>query len=248
MSRRRPRCRVWVYPRPRGGTYDEHGRTPRNRGLSPPTRGNLGEVTVYEIAPRSIPAHAGEPRRLAISAARAAVYPRPRGGTAGALISTGGRAGLSPPTRGNHHFVLIGVCIQGSIPAHAGEPPGGQHMTTTITPTVYPRPRGGTAQRCFGGRHIGGLSPPTRGNPPPTPATRAAGGSIPAHAGEPRTRSRHSATAAVYPRPRGGTTPTFANGVPHEGLSPPTRGNQPAVQRERHGDGSIPAHAGEPIP
>ena len=72
----------------------------------------------------------------------------------------------------------------------------------------------------------GGLSPPTRGNPADRAAMRPAGGSIPAHAGEPRRRLPPAPPSGVYPRPRGGT----------------------ACRRCRtpSPSGSIPAHAGEP--
>ena len=54
----------WVYPRPRGGTMICHRtRRPLN-GLSPSTRGNHVITSVAELRRRSIPVHAGEPRRL----------------------------------------------------------------------------------------------------------------------------------------------------------------------------------------
>ena len=51
---------------------------------------------------------------------------------------------------------------------------------------------------------------------------------------------------AVYPRPRGGTRRALPYAVNQRGLSPPTRGNPPAIIWERTVKGSIPAHAGEP--
>ncbi len=152
-----------VYPRPRGGTQIPAARQLYGCGLSPPTRGNPGGFTVKTISLRSIPAHAGEPRRLQFAECPSRVYPRPRGGTTNWSREKREGIGLSPPTRGNHSMIFVRLAFLRSIPAHAGEPR-----------RVAPRPA--TTR---------GLSPPTRGNR----ARRRAGGrrqrSIPAHAGEP---------------------------------------------------------------
>ena len=73
-----------VYPRPRGGTTDTKRRSRKRCGLSPPTRGNPAPAVRAVVQDRSIPAHAGEPRDSASATISGAVYPRPRGGTAGA--------------------------------------------------------------------------------------------------------------------------------------------------------------------
>ena len=130
----------WVYPRPRGEA--EHPVVLKRRldGLSPPTRGSLypdGD----DVAPRrSIPAHAGKPRRADASKAALEVYPRPRGeawtiGPDGAFM-----LGLSPPTRGSRECDGAGVGQRGSIPAHAGKPI--RYRSFTSIGGVYPRPRG----------------------------------------------------------------------------------------------------------
>ena len=54
---------VAVYPRPRGGTGGHGGPMSDERGLSPPTRGNLLNLFDDILFGRSIPAHAGEPRQ-----------------------------------------------------------------------------------------------------------------------------------------------------------------------------------------
>ena len=76
---------------------------------------------------------------------------------------------------------------------------------------------------------------------------RAARRSIPAHAGEPETITLHFMDDRVYPRPRGGTS--GERGLCHIrwGLSPPTRGNHEAHAFVDRDEGSIPAHAGEPV-
>ena len=72
------------------------------------------------------------------------------------------------------------------------------------------------------------------------------GGSIPAHAGEPRCPGARPWLARVYPRACGGTSAVIYKDDGFTGLSPRMRGNPvrsccPSLQ-----GGSIPAHAGEP--
>ena len=131
-----------VYPRPRGGTGAKLDRRPRQRGLSPPTRGNPGALSKVVPSARSIPAHAGEPRPERPLDFSHRVYPRPRGGTGGGVGRADAPDGLSPPTRGNLPVQRSEKLRSGSIPAHAGEP---KYATPgASTPGVYPRPRGGT--------------------------------------------------------------------------------------------------------
>ena len=192
-----------VYPRPRGGTKSRGMLRMSATGLSPPTRGNLPGAYPQRRGRRSIPAHAGEPYTASEAANMSAVYPRPRGGTRRAGGAPPRSRGLSPPTRGNPRAADGSPARLGSIPAHAGEPGAGEPPHTQEG--VYPRPRGGTAQRQRANRGLGGLSPPTRGNPCPRPARRSTSRSIPAHAGEPPARCGGGGRQRVYPRPRGGT-------------------------------------------
>ena len=219
-----------VYPRPRGGTKTGRLDPKSGRGLSPPTRGNRGEGRRAEGARRSIPAHAGEPLTSAKLTRWARVYPRPRGGTSNASYSSTARTGLSPPTRGNREPNREAAAQQGSIPAHAGEPAWAVRIPRRRW--VYPRPRGGTHSRSYRRADTGGLSPPTRGNPPTPDGWRRGLGSIPAHAGEPYPAVRIPQSVWVYPRPRGGTPANSSPKVKRKGLSPPTRGN-PARPRGR---------------
>src|SRR5690606_16711283 len=71
-------------------------------------------------------------------------------------------------------------------------------------------------------------------------------GSIPAHAGEPRSGGRAVLRPGVYPRARGGTMFALLHRIEDKGLSPRTRGNPVGVLAAVPGRGSIPAHAGEP--
>ena len=134
----------------------------------------------------------------------------------------------------------------GSIPAHAGEP--GTGIAGGGVRRVYPRPRGGTSVFDARTSAEAGLSPPTRGNLSVDLTDRIHHGSIPAHAGEPSSPSPTTSSSAVYPRPRGGTRGRLCPGCGAEGLSPPTRGNLAVTRRLQQLHGSIPAHAGEPVP
>ena len=111
---------------------------------------------------------------------------------------------------------------------------------------VYPRPRGGTQALRDSVSLLGGLSPPTRGNPRGSRSKPSGTGSIPAHAGEPAYASRWARARTVYPRPRGGTAPAPSPRGKTRGLSPPTRGNHDDAPELAANRGSIPAHAGEP--
>ena len=135
-------CACRVYPRPRGGTLASGAVGTPNRGLSPPTRGNRGvsvgrreesglspptrgnhtRISANGMYIRSIPAHAGEPRKQGNPFGLPWVYPRPRGGTVCVYPARTQGSGLSPPTRGNHPRPLSRNVNQRSIPAHAGEP------------------------------------------------------------------------------------------------------------------------------
>src|SRR5437867_241787 len=93
---------------------------------------------------------------------RSTVDPRGRGGTSGDATRRYVGTGLSPRTRGNQQVVVVIVVDKGSIPADAGEPPGGR--TPRWRSTVYPRGRGGTRLGARRSRPGTGLSPRTRGN------------------------------------------------------------------------------------
>ena len=132
---------IRVYPRPRGGAVIRFVLPWAEKGLSPPTRGSRPQRRFTERDVRSIPAHAGEPRRLLLPRRTSGVYPRPRGG-AGLFVSVRCHSrGLSPPTRGSRRRCRGHAVVQGSIPAHAGEPAAG--AVRVAFEGVYPRPRGG---------------------------------------------------------------------------------------------------------
>ena len=234
-----------VYPRVCGGTCYVAAQLVPGAGLSPRVRGNHPVADRHHYPDRSIPACAGEPRKMKTPAKAAKVYPRVCGGTP----RCGGRAprmpGLSPRVRGNHAFVQVDIPQQGSIPACAGEPiflqiPQGDGR-------VYPRVCGGTGEcriLILGGE---GLSPRVRGNPVFQALQNGGNRSIPACAGEPLFTAGPPYPGPVYPRVCGGTGLMATVAVVMSGLSPRVRGNLGEAVNRASLDWSIPACAGEPF-
>ena len=109
-----------VYPRPRGGTLTNPRPIECSRGLSPPTRGNLGSSLGLHGPEGSIPAHAGEPTSPDRCRCRIRVYPRPRGGTGLWPTPRNRPRGLSPPTRGNRSSRSLDVASTGLSPPTRG--------------------------------------------------------------------------------------------------------------------------------
>ncbi len=172
-----------VYPRVRGGTLWAVFLQRLSTGLSPRARGNRRFWLLKSPRRRSIPACAGEPWRRRLGVSRRTVYPRVRGGTASALVTAAGTAGLSPRARGNRVAPGASDESKGSIPACAGEP-GCQHRESVVA-GVYPRVRGGTGGRLHLHVLAQGLSPRARGNPMRGLVGSGDDRSIPACAGEP---------------------------------------------------------------
>ena len=215
---------------------------PKEPGLSPRMRGNQNVTHTRRIPEGSIPAHAGEPVPHAAQGHIEMVYPRACGGTPAGVGERGGTWGLSPRMRGNRPLPAHFRPQVGSIPAHAGEPRlygtartiagvypracGGTIREHVVTGTmeVYPRACGGTPAQYVAAVIYRGLSPRMRGNLLWWMGSSGDTGSIPAHAGEPRS----------------GSLSCWC------GLSPRMRGNHAHVGSAFATAGSIPAHAGEP--
>ena len=193
----------------------------------------------------SIPACAGEPSPRGHLRDHQRVYPRVCGGTATLSPVRRVARGLSPRVRGNRYQITAGPLRHGSIPACAGEP--ATSAREVMNPAVYPRVCGGTNAITNRTIQVRGLSPRVRGNQQPARAEQRQRRSIPACAGEPRTRSRSSSRTPVYPRVCGGTVYPCEERPDARGLSPRVRGNH--MPRPLPGDGerSIPACAGEPL-
>ena len=227
-----------------GGTAYVKERYDCDDGLSPRVRGNPGLAGVLRTRRRSIPACAGEPRRVTARKDPAPVYPRVCGGTRSALAGILREEGLSPRVRGNHIEQTGAVFAVRSIPACAGEPTCA--AAQSAHPRVYPRVCGGTATcACCQTSRIG-LSPRVRGNRRGMAVTALRWGSIPACAGEPLSYRDAPCWRTVYPRVCGGTQPRRSDVSAVLGLSPRVRGNPVTMPDTLFGLGSIPACAGEP--
>ena len=172
------------------------------------------------------------------------VHPRSRGATMSGLSARRLLQGPSPLTRGNPVALRVEVRRAGSIPAHAGQPPRPIFRSSTIR--VHPRSRGATPSWVRLSSAIKGPSPLTRGNHWLGAPRAFTGGSIPAHAGQPRPKLRSYGSKWVHPRSRGATKKwAVAQGFV-EGPSPLTRGNHTDGSHTAFVPGSIPAHAGQP--
>ena len=195
----------------------------QGRGLSPRVRGNRNGACTETARQGSIPACAGEPRRLLTQANVRRVYPRVCGGTASSFSGPAAHHGLSPRVRGNLNPGWGAGVVPGSIPACAGEP---FPASAAAAPrSVYPRVCGGTLSASNFDCLICGLSPRVRGNPLQARSRSGRGRSIPACAGEPKRRTAAAAGRPVYPRVCGGTVAVFQSDGLAEGLSPRVRGN-----------------------
>ena len=135
---------------------------------------------------------------------------------------------------------------RGLSPRVRGNPPARRPPPLPDSSRVYPRVCGGTVPTTVMSPTPPGLSPRVRGNRGADPSAAPHAGSIPACAGEPRSRRRRGSRRGVYPRVCGGTH--YAQRVPilPRGLSPRVRGNHAQSPEIAAGRGSIPACAGEP--
>ena len=172
--------------------------------------------------------------------------------------------GLSPRVRGNRNRWRCRSYIERTIPACAGEP--GADNSWPSNPTDYPRVCGGTFQSRILTFLEPGLSPRVRGNPPGMGTIRSsnelsprvrgnpyiligigrAARTIPACAGEPKTRQPPDQLLVDYPRVCGGTCSFPRTHLKGQGLSPRVRGNLSSSLISLDTFRTIPACAGEP--
>ena len=90
-----------VHPRECGGAHRRYpGRTTAT-GPSPRVRGSRISANVVSVLPRSIPASAGEPPRLALMESQSRVHPRECGGAVCTAGSGTSITGPSPRVRGS---------------------------------------------------------------------------------------------------------------------------------------------------
>ncbi len=194
----------------------------------------------------SIPACAGEPRRVSVVRLTMRVYPRVCGGAVSTGNLVNARPGLSPRVRGSPVGIINSTNSSGSIPACAGEP--SPYDLSIRHLRVYPRVCGGATAPDDHLTADEGLSPRVRGSRGRrSPACRRSG-SIPACAGEPKSCHPVLPSGRVYPRVCGGAFGGVVCALSTLGLSPRVRGSPTSLGKETHHSGSIPACAGEPQP
>ncbi len=216
-----------VDPRVRGGASAPSTTSFADVGRSPRARGSRRTPPPTSPPPRSIPACAGEPRSRCTAAARSRVDPRVRGGAGAARWIGRASGGRSPRARGSHVLRAVGLAVDGSIPACAGEPASCRGSPSRRA--VDPRVRGGASD---GGHYCSrnrGRSPRARGSPDARPPLPSPPRSIPACAGEPPDGPGLLKADEVDPRVRArAANHGFAKGM-GEGRSPRARGSRRAA-------------------
>ena len=208
-------------------------------------RGSRADGGAGSAGQRSIPAHAGKPLwRRALSPTRK-VDPRACGEAASSHYTEEGLLGRSPRMRGS----LVGekkrVVLEWSIPAHAGKPSSSMPRIRVIR--VDPRACGEAIVAAGIVSDSEGRSPRMRGSQYWMPSAPGSMGSIPAHAGKPRARSRTRDRRRVDPRACGEAGKDYFQVDVFEGRSPRMRGSPIILQIVGRAWGSIPAHAGKPL-
>ena len=232
-----PAAAMRVYPRAGGGTGYSANKAYDGEGLSPRRRGNLADNPETSELMGSIPAQAGEPRRLAVLARLPPrVYPRAGGGTPSSSTSSDPALRVYPRAGGGTDSpgrrIPAPYATSGSIPAQAGEPALSEGSDYIYDP---------------------GLSPRRRGNPCPDGSAPAhALGSIPAQAGEPSPPSRDTdvrSTIGSIPAQAGEPMRAVRGGLDCAGSIPAQAGEPISSHLELLPCdlGSIPAQAGEPM-
>ena len=243
------RCALWppgVHPRSRGAAGEALMSFAAATGPSPLTRGSHARARRHPHQPGSIPAHAGQPVLPPTPCSRDRVHPRSRGAAGATAPLVSYVIGPSPLTRGSRHGARDRIAHDGSIPAHAGQPTSS--ALTCISSTVHPRSRGAAARRERLVSLYRGPSPLTRGSLRREGDQAVSARSIPAHAGQPRSRWRRSLPTPVHPRSRGAAHRLEVAVARYKGPSPLTRGSPRLSARRRSSRRSIPAHAGQPSP
>ncbi len=237
---------VWpsrVHPRACGGNFFIQETPDRPGGPSPRLRGKPFSSSQKNSSPGSIPAPAGETLPSTSSRARSKVHPRACGGNDTDEAGPADARGPSPRLRGKRVDRERGEHNQGSIPAPAGET-----ALRSFWPTrsgVHPRACGGNGHPSPWWRPAPGPSPRLRGKRLLERAGRALNRSIPAPAGETLSENCKPRSQAVHPRACGGNPSSRRRRGLCSGPSPRLRGKPDVATGSPHGDGSIPAPAGE---
>ena len=231
-----------VHPRMRG----EHGFTSApdraRTGPSPHARGTPHPPRGHPHERRSIPACAGNTAGSTIPPGSTTVHPRMRGEHGWPRPRPERATGPSPHARGTLRSAEDRALQPRSIPACAGNT--SVSWTPTHVSAVHPRMRGEHWRRANSACPFTGPSPHARGTLSQHHADRPLHRSIPACAGNTRSRARNSAIKAVHPRMRGEHTPVVHVAGVGTGPSPHARGTLLRCARRLRKARSIPACAG----
>ena len=113
---------AWTRDHPRA--CGEHSRRltldPLPHGSSPRMRGTLTAISLAESTVGIIPAHAGNTGAVRARGGPCRDHPRACGEHAGISLHDQGATGSSPRMRGTRVVACGAPCLQGIIPAHAG--------------------------------------------------------------------------------------------------------------------------------
>jgi len=232
-----------VHPRECGGNTRIRTVTAARTGPSPRVRGKRFHRVPVNRPRRSIPASAGETGSSGCSARAVRVHPRECGGNLSVYRALGLRPGPSPRVRGKHLLLRAVADHHGSIPASAGETlcPGASGSSRR----VHPRECGGNGWIRTRAFLSAGPSPRVRGKRYVVRARGVEDRSIPASAGETVSLDLLDEREQVHPRECGGNPIQGRRSLAGMGPSPRVRGKPSLPPPARHGEGSIPASAGE---
>ncbi len=231
-----------VYPRACGERNQVAQLRPAGAGLSPRLRGTVDVAQGVVVAPRFIPAPAGNGASMLPALLAFAVYPR----ACGERLTTAGESraggGLSPRLRGTVQHVISDVRHHRFIPAPAGN--GSPNAISCKCSTVYPRACGERGVDCVSHVVFLGLSPRLRGTDLLQSINVMVMRFIPAPAGNGHCEKVSYGCGAVYPRACGERTGLVI--LPHRvfGLSPRLRGTGSASGVGNNRVRFIPAPAG----
>ena len=212
-----------VHSRSRGAALPLSSSGAIVKGPSPLTRGSPMIACTSGVMVGSIPAHSGQPPWPGSPARAARVHPRSRGAACGLHLGQRLFAGPSPLTRGSHTDETEKRALEGSIPAHAGQPGSVDGHSAGFW--VHPRSRGAAQLRRSLPLTSTGPSPLTRGSPATCASAPSARGSIPAHAGQPAMNRSLTRASRVHPRSRGAALDSARTEMDAAGPSPLTRGS-----------------------
>ena len=233
-----------VHPRVCGESASWSYQGVTHEGPSPRVRGIRGHGGARDLAPGSIPACAGNPRRDRGVGAVIRVHPRVCGESRGRSAGPHAMGGPSPRVRGIPVLRLQKDVMAGSIPACAGNP--GLRALCGRHPGVHPRVCGESLLVVERAQPGAGPSPRVRGIPNAHWPESGPQGSIPACAGNPPITLATVGRSRVHPRVCGESEPGSEVRQPEQGPSPRVRGIHAPGAPAYLPLGSIPACAGNP--